>query len=142
MSKTKVITLDNLKDEQKNKISKVILNNEEYINIVNRIYELQDELEKVSDENDINNQEIILLKNEIKNLTILCKNYKNEIENKNGAENAYKKSLKEMEQNQKTLNEDISKQKQSKYSKLSKEQLEKMALDRFNAFKKSYIDDI
>jgi len=101
MSETKVMTIENLK-EDKPKTNKVILNDDEYINIINRIYELQDESDKVSDDNYINQQEILLLKNEIKNLSILCKNYKAEINNKDDKENA-NKSIKEMVQNQKEL---------------------------------------
>jgi len=138
MSKTKTMTIDNLKtQESKLRVDKVILNNEEYIGIINRIYELQNELEKQSDENDINNQEILLLKNEIKNLFILCNNYKAEIENKELKDNALKKSLEQMEANQKKLNDDIDKSQKSKYSKISKEDLQRLAMERFNNFKSS-----
>ena len=49
-SKTQVMTLDDLKNKDK----KVILNNEEYVNILERIFELNAELEKATDENEIN----------------------------------------------------------------------------------------
>ena len=47
-----------------------------------------------------------------------------------------------MEENQKVVNEELSKRQQSKYSKKSKEELEKLALERFNAFKNTYKNDI
>lgn len=82
------------------------------------------------------------MKAEIKNLVVLCKNYKNEILDKGNAENALKKSLKEMENNQKAVNDELSKRQQSKYSKISKEELEKIALEKFNSFKNTYKNDL
>ena len=137
-SKTQVVTLEDLKNKDK----KVILNNEEYVNILERIFELNAELEKATDENEITSRENLLLQNEIKNLVVLCKNYKNEIENKGNAENALKKSLQEMQNNQKVVNEEIAKKQQSKYSKMNKEELEKLSLERFNSFKNTYKNDL
>jgi len=141
-SKTQVMTMENLKNNNDNNNNKVILNNDDYVSILQRIYELQDELEKSSDENEISSRENILLKAEIKNLVVLCKNYKNEILDKGNAENALKKSLKEMENNQKAVNDELSKRQQSKYSKISKEELEKIALEKFNSFKNTYKNDL
>jgi hypothetical protein len=137
-SKTQVMTLDDLKNKDK----KVILNNEEYVNILERIFELNAELEKATDENEITSRENLLLQNEIKNLVVLCKNYKNEIENKGNAENALKKSLQEMQNNQKVVNEEIAKKQQSKYSKMNKDELERLLLERFNSFKNTYKNDL
>ncbi len=137
-SKTQVMTLDDLKNKDK----KVILNNEEYVNILERIFELNAELEKATDENEITSRENLLLQNEIKNLVVLCKNYKNEIENKGNAENALKKSLQEMQNNQKVVNEEIAKKQQSKYSKMNKDELERLSLERFNSFKNTYKNDL
>jgi chromosome segregation ATPase len=137
-SKTNVMTIDEMKDRNK----KVILSKEQYVEMLERIAVLNEELEKVDDERETSQIEIIHLKNEIKDLTIMCKNYKAEIENKGNVESALKKSMKEMEQNQQLVNEELSKRQQSKYSKKSKEELEKLALERFNAFKNSYKDII
>ena len=137
-TKTQIMTIEDMKNKEK----KVILNNDEYVSILERIYEIQAELEKATDENEISSRENMLLKNEVKNLVILCKNYRAEIENKGQAESALKKSLKEMENNQKVVNEEIAKKQQSKYSKMNKEELERLSLERFNLFKNTYKNDL
>ncbi len=136
MSKTKVHTLSTIEN---NKLS---ISKTDYIAMMDRIVELQDELNKKAEEDDVKEYEIMILKNEIKNLVVLCKNYKNEIKNKDDAESALKKSLKIMEENQKEVNEELAKKQSSKYSKKSKEELEKIALERFNQFKQTNMNDL
>jgi hypothetical protein len=47
-----------------------------------------------------------------------------------------------MEDNQKEVNEEIAKKQKSQYSKKSKEELEKIALQRFNEFQQTYMKDL
>ena len=134
MSRTKIATIEDIK--------KIAISKEDYIALMERLADLNEELEKKSEESDVKEYEIINLKNEIKNLVILCKNYKSEIKSKEGAENALKKSLKSMEENQALVNQEIAKRQSSKYSKKSKQELEQIALDRFNQFKQTYMNDL
>jgi hypothetical protein len=87
MSKTKVHTLTDIENK------KLSISKTDYVAMMDRIVELQDELNRKAEEEDVKEYEIMILKNEIKNLVVLCKSYKNEIKNKDDAENALKKSL-------------------------------------------------
>ena len=138
MSKTKVMTMQDLKDNDK----KVILTHNEYILVLNKISELQDIVEKNTDEGNIQEAENILLKSETKNLVSLVKNYKSQLENKDNKEKANEIYLKELDNNRLRVNEELSKRKQSKYSKMSKEEIERISMERFNLFKDEYKNDL
>ena len=82
------------------------------------------------------------MKSKIKNLVSLVKYYKSQLENKDNTEKANETYLKELEHNRLKVNEELSKRKQSKYSKMSKEEIERISMERFNLFKDEYKNDL
>ena len=75
MSKTKVMTMTELKE----KTSDIILTNDEYEAIIERINLLNNELVQSSELNDRNEIKEIYYKKEIDDLVSRCKEYKNKI---------------------------------------------------------------
>jgi hypothetical protein len=125
MSRTKVMTLQELNKQKETKLSQ-----EEYISHLERMNELNEIIERQADENDILTEEKSLLLKEYKDLRALVKKYKQQSEENVSKEKAQEDYNKELERNKIEAEEIARKRKPNKYSKLTKEQSAKIALDK------------
>jgi len=138
MSKTKVMTLDKLKEQNKD----VILTKEEYDAVVNQIETLNEDLEHLAEANDSNETRLIFYKQEIENLVSKCKAYKNKIKNQEDLQNANSEINEQMKANKLKLLDKLKNRSKSKYTKKTKEELQAEIEKEFNIFKSTYKDDI
>ena len=138
MSKSKVMTLDKLKEQSKD----VILSKEEYDAVVNQIETLNEDLEHLAENNDANETRLIFYKQEIENLVAKCKAYKDKIKNQEDLQNANSEIAEQMKANKLKLLDKLNNKSKSKYSKKSKEELQAEIQKEFNIFKDTYKDDI
>jgi len=138
MSKSKVMTLDKLKEQSKD----VILTKEEYDAVVNQIETLNEDLEHLAENNDANETRLIFYKQEIENLVAKCKAYKDKIKNQEDLQNANSEIAEQMKANKLKLLDKLNNKSKSKYSKKSKEELQAEIQKEFNIFKDTYKDDI
>jgi len=138
MSKSKVMTLDKLKEQSKD----VILTKEEYDAVVNQIETLNEDLEHLAENNDANETRLIFYKQEIENLVAKCKSYKDKISNQIDLQNANAEIAEQMKSNKVKLLEKLNNKNKSKYTKKSKEELQAEIQKEFNIFKDTYKDDI
>ena len=138
MSRSKIITMDNIKNKRnEDEEEGIVVNSKKYKNILQQISKMKQELEEKAEENDLNEIEIKHLKLEIEKLVNLCHNYKSQIKNKSIQEELMQKSIEEMKQRTKEVEEEIKTIPSSNYSKKSRQELEQLALERFNNYKKS-----
>jgi len=125
MSKSKVHTLQDVKDADEEKL---ILSSTQYKKLLKTINQYESDLEQAEESNDKNELVIIHLKDKCRKLYELAKTYKEALNNKDKVENANKVYMKKMAENANKITEEISNKKTSKYSKKSKEELEQLAL--------------
>ena len=137
MSRTKVHTLQDIKNEEEDNL---VISSSKYKKVVETLALLENKLAEASESNDINEMEIEYLKNEIKNIVEIAKNYKEQIKNQEDLNKAKTKSLEKLKLNAEKIDKEIDERQTSKYSKKSKEELRKLALNRFETFKESYKD--
>ena len=138
MSKTKIMTLDKLKEQSKD----VILTKEEYDAVVNQIETLNEDLEHLAENNDANETRLIFYKQEIENLVAKCKAYKDKIKNQEDLQNANSEIAEQMKANKLKLLDKLNNKNKSKYTKKTKEELQAEIQKEFNIFKDTYKDDI
>jgi len=138
MSKSKVMTLDKLKEQSKD----VILTKEEYDAVVNQIETLTEDLEHLAENNDANETRLIFYKQEIENLVAKCKAYKKKIKNQEDLQNANSEIAEQMKANKLKLLDKLNNKSKSKYTKKTKEELQAEIQKEFNIFKDTYKDDI
>lgn len=138
MSKTKVMTLDKLKEQNKD----VILSKDEYDAVVQQIETLNEDLEHLAETNDANETRLIFYKQEIENLVAKCRAYKNKIKNQEDLQNANTEINEQMKANKLKLLNTLKNKSKSKYTKKTKEELQVEIEKEFNLFKNTYKDDI
>jgi hypothetical protein len=138
MSKSKVMTMTELKE----KTSDIILTNDEYEAIIERINLLNNELVQSSELNDRNEIKEIYYKKEIDDLVSRCKEYKNKIKSKEDLDLANEEIMKSMAKNKQKALEKLSLRSNNKYTKKTKEQLEEEILNEITNFRNSYKDEI
>ena len=138
MSKTKVMTMTELKE----KTSDIILTNDEYDAIIERINLLNNELIQSSELNDRNEIKEIYYKKEIDDLVSRCKEYKKKIKSKEDLDIANEEIMKSMAKNKQRALEKLTSRINNKYTKKSKEQLEAEILNEISNFRNSYKDEI
>jgi len=138
MSKTKVMTLDKLKEQNKD----VILSKDEYDAVVQQIETLNEDLEHLAETNDANETRLIFYKQEIENLVAKCRAYKNKIKNQEDLQNANTEINEQMKANKLKLLNTLKNKSKSKYTKKTKEELQIEIEKEFNIFKNTYKDDI
>jgi len=138
MSKTKIMTMAELKE----KTSDIILTNDEYDAIIERINVLNNELIQSSELNDRNDIKEIYYKKEIDDLVSRCKEYKNKIKSKEDLDLANEEIMKSMAKNKQKALEKLSLRSNNKYTKKTKEQLEAEILNEISNFRNSYKDEI
>jgi chromosome segregation ATPase len=137
-SKTKVMTLDKLKEQNKD----VILSKDEYDAVVQQIETLNEDLEHLAETNDANETRLIFYKQEIENLVAKCRAYKNKIKNQEDLQNANSEITEQMKANKLKLLNTLKNKSKSKYNKKTKEELQAEIEKEFNIFKNTYKDDI
>ena len=137
MSRTRVHTLQDIRNEEDDNL---VISSTKYKKVVETLALLENKLAEASESNDINEMEIEYLKNEIKNIVEIAKNYKEQIKNQEDLNKAKTKSLEKLKLNAEKIDKEIDERQTSKYSKKSKEELRKLALNRFETFKESYKD--
>ena len=137
MSRTRVHTLQDIRNEEDDNL---VISSTKYKKVVETLALLENKLAEASESNDINEMEIEYLKNEIKNIVEIAKNYKEQIKNQEDLNKAKTKSLEKLKLNAEKIDKEIDEKHTSKYSKKSKEELRKLALNRFETFKESYKD--
>jgi hypothetical protein len=137
-TKTSVMTMQELKD----KTQDVILSQDEYTAIIERLTTLTNELELVSENSERNELRVIFYKKEIEDLTAKCIAYKNKIKNKEDVDTANKEIQETMKANKVKMMEKLNSKAKSKYSKKTKEELEAEIRKEFEEFQKTYIDNI
>lgn len=138
MSKSKVMTMTELRE----KTSDIILTNDEYEAIIERINLLNNELVQSSELNDRNEIKEIYYKKEIDDLVSRCKEYKNKIKSKEDLDLANEEIMKSMAKNKQKALEKLSLRSNNKYTKKTKEQLEEEILNEITNFRNSYKDEI
>lgn len=138
MSKSKVMTMTELKE----KTSDIILTNDEYEAIIERINLLNNELVQSCELNDRNEIKEIYYKKEIDDLVSRCKEYKNKIKSKEDLDLANEEIMKSMAKNKQKALEKLSLRSNNKYTKKTKEQLEAEILNEISNFRNSYKDEI
>ncbi len=137
MSRTRVHTLQDIKNEEDDSL---LISSTKYKKVVETLALLENKLVEATESNDINEMEIEYLKNEIKNIVEVAKNYKEQIKNQEDLNKAKAKSLEKLKLNAEKIDKEIDEKQTSKYNKKSKEELRKLALNRFETFKESYKD--
>jgi hypothetical protein len=137
MSRTRVHTLQDIKNEEDDSL---LISSTKYKKVVETLALLENKLVEATESNDINEMEIEYLKNEIKNIVEVAKNYKEQIKNQEDLNKAKIKSLEKLKLNAEKIDKEIDEKQTSKYNKKSKEELRKLALNRFETFKESYKD--
>ncbi len=137
MSRTRVHTLQDIKNEEDDSL---LISSTKYKKVVETLALLENKLVEATESNDINEMEIEYLKNEIKNIVEVAKNYKEQIKNQEDLNKAKTKSLEKLKLNAEKIDKEIDEKQTSKYNKKSKEELRKLALNRFETFKESYKD--
>lgn len=138
MSKTKIMTMSELKE----KTSDIILSNDEYEAIIERINVLNNELIQSSELNDRNEIKEIYYKKEIDDLVSRCKEYKKKIKSKEDLDLANEEIMKSMTKNKQKALEKLTARSNNKYTKKTKEQLEAEIMNEISNFRNSYKDDI
>lgn len=133
VTQTKVTTLADLKDRET--VNEVVLSVGEYNEIIQRFKEVKEELESKSEESDIQEIEILELKNELKNLIEIINKYKKHLDNKEKEDLVLSEAKKIQDINNAKLKEDLFNRIKSKHTKRNKEDLEALAKERLNAFK-------
>jgi hypothetical protein len=128
--------------ELKEKTSDIILTNDEYDAIIERINVLNNELIQSSELNDRNDIKEIYYKKEIDDLVSRCKEYKNKIKSKEDLDLANEEIMKSMAKNKQKALEKLSLRSNNKYTKKTKEQLEAEILNEISNFRNSYKDEI
>ncbi len=138
MGKTSVMTMNDLKDKNKD----VILTKEEYDAVVNQIESLNTDLEQLAETNEMNETRVMYYKQEIENLVAKCKAYKNKIKNQEDLQNANNEIAEQMKQNKTKLMDKLKNKQKSKYVKKTKEELQAEIEAEFNQYRKTYENDI
>jgi chromosome segregation ATPase len=137
-TKTSVMTMQELKEKNQD----VILSQDEYTAIIERLTTLTNELEQVSENSERNELRVIFYKKEIEDLTAKCIAYKNKIKNKEDVDTANKEIQETMKANKVKMMEKLNSKAKNKYSKKTKEELEAEIRKEFEEFQKTYIDNI
>lgn len=136
MSKTKVMTINDIKNKKKEEV--IVLSNDkdtkisqiEYIELLEHLNNLNDVIEKQADQQEIQNEEYELLLTEYKNTLALVNKYKKHYEDKVSLQKVQEEYQDELLKNKLEAEEIAKSRKLNKYSKLSKEEVSKLALEK------------
>ena len=131
MSRSKVHTLQDVKEQEEEKL---ILSSTQYKKLLKTISQYETELIQAEESNDKNEIVIIHLKEKCRKLYELAKSYKEALNDKDKIENANIAYMKKMAETANKITEEVSNKKTSKYSKKSKEELERLALQDLGDF--------
>lgn len=139
MSKSKsggsnVMTMEQLK----NRTRDIILSNDEYESILERIQMLNEDLAKMTELNDKNEIKEIYYRNEIEDLVKRVEVYKSKLQNKEELDLANEEINRAMIKNKERAVEKLSQRVNNKYNKRSKEELEREVMEEMENMRNNY----
>jgi hypothetical protein len=139
MSKSKsggsnVMTMEQLK----NRTRDIILSNDEYESILERIQLLNEDLAKMTELNDKNEIKEIYYKNEIEDLVKRVEVYKSKLQNKEELDLANDEINRAMMKNKEKAVEKLNQRVNNKYNKRSKEELEREVMEEMDNMRNNY----
>jgi len=141
MSKSKssgsnVMTMEQLKQKTRD----IILSNDEYEQILDRLQSLNDDLEKMTELNDRKDIKEIYLKQEIEDLVKRVEVYKSRLKNKEELDVANEEIAREMIKNKERADAKLKQRTNNKYTTKSKEELEQEVRNEIELLRNNYKD--
>ena len=141
MSKSKssgsnVMTMEQLKQKTRD----IILSNDEYEQILDRLQSLNDDLAKMTELNDKKDIKEIYLKQEIEDLVNRVEVYKSRLKNKEELDVANEEIAKEMIKNKERADAKLKQRSNNKYTTKSKEELEQEVRNEIELLRNNYKD--
>ncbi len=141
MSKSKssgsnVMTMEQLKQKTRD----IILSNDEYEQIVDRLQSLNDDLAKMTELNDRKDIKEIYLKQEIEDLVKRVEVYKSRLKNKEELDVANEEIAREMIKNKERADAKLKQRTNNKYTTKSKEELEQEVRNEIELLRNNYKD--
>lgn len=141
MSKSKssgsnVMTMEQLKQKTRD----IILSNDEYEQILDRLQSLNDDLAKMTELNDRKDIKEIYLKQEIEDLVKRVEVYKSRLKNKEELDVANEEIAKEMIKNKERADAKLKQRTNNKYTTKSKEELEQEVRNEIELLRNNYKD--
>lgn len=141
MSKSKssgsnVMTMEQLKHKTRD----IILTNDEYEQIIDRLQILNDDLAKMTELNDKKDIKEIYLKQEIEDLVKRVEVYKSRLKNKEELDIANEEISKEMIKNKERADAKLKQRINNKYTTKSKEELEQEVRNEIEQLRNNYKD--
>jgi hypothetical protein len=141
MSKSKssgsnVMTMEQLKQKTRD----IILSNDEYEQILDRLQSLNDDLAKMTELNDRKDIKEIYLKQEIEDLVKRVEVYKSRLKNKEELDVANEEIAREMIKNKERADAKLKQRTNNKYTAKSKEELEQEVRNEIELLKNNYKD--
>ena len=140
MSKSKssgsnVMTMEQLKQKRD-----IILSNDEYEQILDRLQSLNDDLAKMTELNDRKDIKEIYLKQEIEDLVKRVEVYKSRLKNKEELDVANEEIAREMIKNKERADAKLKQRTNNKYTTKSKEELEQEVRNEIELLRNNYKD--
>jgi hypothetical protein len=141
MSKSKssgsnVMTMEQLKQKTRD----IILSNDEYEQILDRLQSLNDDLAKMTELNDRKDIKEIYLKQEIEDLVKRVEVYKSRLKNKEELDVANEEIAREMIKNKERADAKLKQRTNNKYTTKSKEELEQEVRNEIELLRNNYKD--
>ena len=141
MSKSKssgsnVMTMEQLKQKTRD----IILSNDEYEQILDRLQSLNDDLAKMTELNDRTDIKEIYLKQEIEDLVKRVEVYKSRLKNKEELDVANEEIAREMIKNKERADAKLKQRTNNKYTTKSKEELEQEVRNEIELLRNNYKD--
>ncbi len=141
MSKSKssgsnVMTMEQLKQKTRD----IILSNDEYEQILDRLQSLNDDLAKMTELNDRKDIKEIYLKQEIEDLVKRVEVYKSRLKNKEELDIANEEIAREMIKNKERADAKLKQRTNNKYTTKSKEELEQEVRNEIELLRNNYKD--
>ena len=141
MSKSKssgsnVMTMEQLKQKTRD----IILSNDEYEQILDRLQSLNDDLAKMTELNDRKDIKEIYLKQEIEDLVKRVEVYKSRLKNKEELDVANEEIAREMIKNKERADAKLKQRTNNKYTTKSKEELEQEVRSEIELLRNNYKD--
>ena len=141
MSKSKssgsnVMTMEQIKQKTRD----IILSNDEYEQILDRLQSLNDDLAKMTELNDRKDIKEIYLKQEIEDLVKRVEVYKSRLKNKEELDVANEEIAREMIKNKERADAKLKQRTNNKYTTKSKEELEQEVRNEIELLRNNYKD--
>jgi len=135
-SGSNVMTMEQLKQKTRD----IILSNDEYEQILDRLQSLNDDLAKMTELNDRKDIKEIYLKQEIEDLVKRVEVYKSRLKNKEELDIANEEIAREMIKNKERADAKLKQRTNNKYTTKSKEELEQEVRNEIELLRNNYKD--